>query len=95
MSLQRLDSDDDLLRRVLIERRGPITWKGIWACALASAAGLVLVLVKVGGFWEGFAAILFVMGAFLAIKGLLRMTWLRLGGTDEPLRTYLRKRFDG
>ena len=85
--------DDDLLRRLLIERRYPLTWKGILGCALASIVGLVLVLAGVGGFWEVLAAFLFVAGALLVLKGVLRMTWLRLGGTDRPLRTYIRRRF--
>jgi membrane-associated phospholipid phosphatase len=84
--------DDDLLRRLLIERRYPLTWKGISSCALASIVGLALVLAKIGGLSEVLAAFLFVAGALLALKGVLRMTWLRLGGTDEPLMTYFRRR---
>lgn len=87
--------DDDLLRRLLIERRYPLTWKGILGCALTSIVGLVLVLAKVGGFWEILGAFLFVVGVLLALKGVLRMTWLRLGGTDDSLMAYLRRRLGG
>jgi hypothetical protein len=83
------------LRRVLVERAPPLTWRGIWGCAFASAAGLVLVLVKVGGDWEVLAAIVFCVGAILVLRGVLRKAWLRLGGTDRPVRTYLRRRLGG
>lgn len=89
---QQPNSEDDLLRRLLIERRYPLTWKGISSCGLVAVVGLALVLAKVGGFWEVLSAFLFVMGTLLALKGLLRKAWLRLGGKDEPLMTQLRKR---
>jgi hypothetical protein len=69
--------------------------EGDFELCLASVVGLTLVLAKVGGLWEVFAAFLFVVGALLALKGVLRMAWLRLGGTDESLMTYLRGRSGG
>jgi hypothetical protein len=87
------DSEDDLLRRMFVERRPPLTWKGILLDALMSAGGLILVIVKVGGFWEVFAVLVFALCGLQALRGVLRKAWLRLGGTDQPVRTYLRRRF--
>jgi hypothetical protein len=85
--------DDDRLRRWLIERAPPLTWRGIWLCALASAIGLVLGFAEHGGgLWEALALALFIVGGMQALRGAARMAWLRLGGTDRPLRTYLRRR---
>jgi hypothetical protein len=84
--------DDDPLRRSLIERAPPLTWKGILGYALASSVGLILGIVKMGGLWEGVAFGLFILGAIQVLRGTLRLAWLRLGGTDRPLRTYLRRR---
>jgi hypothetical protein len=53
------------------------------------------ILAEVGGFGEMLAAGLFIIGAALALKGMLRIAWLRLGGADQPIRTYLRGRFGG
>ena len=45
-----------------------------------------------GWLWEAVALGLFIVGGFQVLRGVLRMVWLRLGGTDQPLRTYLRRR---
>jgi hypothetical protein len=84
--------DDDPLRRSLIERAPPLTWTGILGYALLSSAGLILGLSKAGGLWEIVALGLFVLGAIQVLRGLVRMAWLRLGGTDRPLREYVRNR---
>jgi hypothetical protein len=84
--------DDDLVRRWLIERAPPLTWRSIAGWALATIVGVVLGLAKLGGAGEGVALALAVVGGVEVLRGLLRMAWLRLGGTDQPLRTYLRKR---
>jgi hypothetical protein len=84
--------DDDPLRRSLIERAPPLTWKGILGYALMLSAGLILVLAKVGGLWEIVALGLFILGGIQVLRGLVRMAWLQLGGTDRPLRAYLRRR---
>ena len=70
-------NDNDVLRRVLIERRGPRTWKGIWGCAGASVVGLVLVLIKPGEFWELFGAAVFLVGAFEVLNGMFHKTCFR------------------
>jgi hypothetical protein len=85
--------DDDPLRRSLIERAPPLTWRGICLCAFASAIGLVLGIAEHGGgIWEILALALFIVGGIQALRGALRMASLRLGGTDRPLRTYFRRR---
>ncbi len=89
------EPEDDLLRRVLIERRAPQTWKGIVGCVLVSALALVLVIVNLGGFAELVAAGVFAIGTFQALSGMLRKAWLALGGTDQPLRSYLKRRLGG
>ncbi len=92
---KQCDQDDDLLRRLIIERRYPLTWGGIACCALASIAGLVALVVGVGGDWEVVAAFAFVMGLYLALKGLLRRAWLRFLGTEEPVADFFRRRLGG
>jgi purine-cytosine permease-like protein len=67
-----------------VERRGPETWRGIAACGAASAAGLPLVLVGVGGLWEAAAAILFAISGFQVLRGLLRMAWLVRASRPDP-----------
>jgi hypothetical protein len=84
--------DDDPLRRSLIERAPPLTWKGIGFCALVMAIGFTLGLAKFGGLWNYLALGLFVFGGIQVLRGVLRMGWLGLGGTDRPLRAYFRKR---
>jgi hypothetical protein len=81
-----------LLRRSLIERAPPLTWRGIGGYTLVSAVGLILGLAKVGGLWEALALGLFILGGIQTLRGILRMAWLGLGGTDRPLRTYLKRR---
>jgi len=90
--VNRQAPDDDLLRRVLVERRPPLTWKGIAGCAFASAVGLLMGFAHEGWLWEAVALGLFIVGGFQVLRGVLQMVWLRLGGTDQPLRTYLRRR---
>jgi hypothetical protein len=87
--------DDDPLRRSLIERAPPLTWKGIGLCALVTTIGLILGLARFGGLWDYLALGLFFIGGIQVLRGVLRMGWLRLGGTDRPLRAYFRKRFGG
>lgn len=86
--------DDDLLRRALIERAPPLTWRGIGAYAVVSAVGLILGLVSLDGPWGLIALGLFIVGVLQALRGVLRMAWLGLGGTDRPLRAYLKRRLD-
>ena len=84
---------DDLLRRMFVERRPPLTWVGICLDTVAFAVGLGLLLIPVGWPWDVFAVLLFAVCGFQALRGVLRKAWLRLGGTDQPIWTYLRKRF--
>lgn len=86
------NSDEDFWRRTLIERRPPLTWKGICACAIASAAGIGLGLTKPTGAWELLAIGLSITGAIQTLRGLGRKIWLALGGTDQPIKTYLERR---
>jgi hypothetical protein len=88
----QVNSDEDFWRRVLIERRPPLTWKGICVCAIASAAGIGLGLSKPAGEWELLALGLFITGAIQTVRGLGRKIWLGLGGTDQPFKTYLERR---
>jgi hypothetical protein len=55
-------------------------------------AGLALVLVQVGGVWEVAAALVLALGVLNALRGVFRKAWLHLGGSDQPVRTYLRSR---
>jgi hypothetical protein len=87
--------DEDPLRRSLIERAPPLTWKGILLCAFVAATGLALGLAKTGWFWDDLAIGLVVIGGIQSLRGIIRIGWLRLGGTDRPLKTYIRKRFGG
>jgi hypothetical protein len=84
--------DSDLLRRMFVERRPPLTWTGICIDALVSLIGLVLVLVEVGGLWEVLAVLMLATGVFQVLRGILRKVWLRMGGTDQPVWAYLRRR---
>jgi hypothetical protein len=54
--------------------------------------GLLLGLAHEGWLWEAVALGLFIVGGLQVLRGVLRMAWLRLGGTDEPFMTYLRRR---
>jgi hypothetical protein len=92
MADRRGNPDGDWWERRVVERRGPETWRGIAACGAASAAGLLLVFAGAGGLWEAAAAIVFTISGFQVLRGLLRMAWLARGGTDQPIRTYFRKR---
>jgi hypothetical protein len=92
-SVERPEADDDPLRRSLIERALPLTWKGIWGYALA--IGLLIELAKVGGFGGLLALGLFFLGAILVLRCVLQKTWWRLGDTDPPIRTYVRGRLGG
>jgi len=86
-------SDSDPLRRVLIERLPPLTWRGIGGYAAAGGAGLVfLLVVRTGGFLTLAAALVLVVSSVQVLRGLTRLLWLRMGGTDQPLRSYLRRR---
>lgn|GEM_PF-4577313 len=89
------EPDGDLAQRVLVERRPPLSWKGIAACASVSALALVVVALDVGGFWELLAAGVFVVGALQTARGMLRKAWLGLGGSDRPVSTYLKRRLGG
>jgi hypothetical protein len=71
--LNRKEPDDDLLRRVLVERRPPLTWRGIAGCAVASAAGLLLGLAREGWLWEAAALGLFIVDGLQVLRGVLRM----------------------
>jgi hypothetical protein len=84
-------SDDDFWRRTLIERRPPLTWKGICTCAIASAAGIGLGLTKPAGEWQLLALGLCITGAIQTLRGLGRKIWLALGGTDQPIKAYLER----
>lgn len=86
---------DDLLQRSLIERAPPLTWRGIAGWALASVAGVILALAKVGGLGELIAVAMFIVGGMQVARGVIRMGWLKLGGIDQPVRTYLRRRSGG
>lgn len=88
------NSDEDFWRRTLIERRPPLTWKGICACAIASAGGIGLGLTKPAGGWELLALGLFVAGGIQTLRGLARKIWLALGGTDQPFKAYIERRLD-
>jgi len=92
---RRGNPDGDWFERRVVERRGPETWRGIGACGITSVVGLVLVLVGVGGLWEVAGAVVFALGGFQVLMGLLRMAWLARGGTEQPIRTYLRKHLGG
>jgi hypothetical protein len=87
--------DDDPLRRWFIERAPPLTWRSIAGWALAAVGGVTLGLSRPGGAWEVLALVLAVVGALEVLRGVLRMVLLGLGGSDQPLRTYLRKRLEG
>jgi len=76
---------------LLIERAPPLTWRGIASWTLVALAVLACVLAKPGGFWELVAAGVLVVAGWQAVRGVLRMVWLHLGGTDQPLRTYIRR----
>jgi hypothetical protein len=72
-----------------------LTWAGIGCCAIALAGGIALGLLVASG-PLGFVALgLAVGGAIQLLRGLIRMLWLSLGGADQPLRSYLRRRLDG
>jgi hypothetical protein len=86
--------DDDLLRRWLVERAPPLTWRGIAGWALALLAGLVLGLAKLGTPGELLGLGLGLSGGVQVLRGMFRMAWLALGGTDQPVRTYVRKRLE-
>jgi hypothetical protein len=86
--------DDDPWRRALIERPPPLTWRGIVLSALVVAAGVVLGLAEVAGFWDGLALLLVIVGGIQLLRGLIRMAWLRMGGTDRPLRNFVRARVE-
>ena len=74
--------DEDFWRRALIERRPPLTRKGICACAIASAGGIGLGLTEPAGGWEPLALGLCISGGIQTLRGLGRKIWLALGGTD-------------
>lgn len=85
--------DDDPLRRSLIERAPPLTWRGIFGCAVVTCLGLILALATRGHTLTIVGLGLSFVGIIQVLRGLIRMAWLRLGGTDRPLNTYLERRF--
>jgi hypothetical protein len=91
---QQSAPNDDPLRRMLVERRPPLTWRGIAGWLALSAIGLLLGLTKVSGLPEYIGLGLFLLGGFQVLRGMLRKAWLRVGGTDQPIKTYFEKRFE-
>lgn len=85
--------DDDPLRRFLIEGAPPLTWSGIFACAVIACFGLLLALAFRGHALNLVGIGLAFLGITQVLRGLFRMAWLSLGGTDRPLYAYLARRF--
>lgn len=79
---------------MFVERRPPLTWTGICIDALVSVTGLVLLFTQQGGLTEVLAVLMLALGAFQVLRGVLRKLWLRMGGTDQPLWTYFRRRVE-
>jgi hypothetical protein len=84
---------DDLLQRSLVERAPPLTWVGVLGWGLVAVVGAVLGLAGPGKALEAVAVALAVVGGLQVLRGLIRKLWLVLGGTDQPLRSYLHRRF--
>ncbi len=86
---------DDRWRRLLIERSPPETWAAITVWALVLAAGVGLGLSEAGASTEWVALLLFLLGGLQVLRGLTAIVCLRLWGTAQPLRTFVRRRLGG
>jgi hypothetical protein len=86
---------DDWFRRYWVERAPPLTWRGISVWAVALAAGLAMLLAKpTADLWGIVGTALIAYGSIQILRGVGRKAWLALGGTDQPVRSYFRRRTD-
>jgi hypothetical protein len=85
--------DDDPLQRFFIERAPPLTWSGIFGYGVVACFGLLFALAIHGHMLNLAGIALGFLGITQVLRGLFRMAWLGLGGTDRPLYSYFARRF--
>ncbi len=87
---------DDWFRRYWIERAPPLTWGGIAVWMGALVIGVAMLLARPSAdVWGVIGLVLVALGGVQVLRGLARKAWLGLGGTDQPVRSYFRRRVGG
>ena len=85
---------DDPWQRWLVEMAPPLTWRSIGLCAILAAAGAAAYAAGIPDWWADLSVLLAVGSAILLLRGVVRMAWLALDGTDRPVRSAIGVRIE-
>lgn len=85
---------DNWFRRSWVERAPPLTYRGIVFWALVCAVGTGVAFAAGHGRVAGAGGLCALAGCAMVVRGLFRKAWLAIGGTDQPIRTLIRRRLD-